>query len=126
MGIICPACSRNSLTITSKIELPPNERSDEVTLQLIECNKCGFQGIAVYEESRRGKINSDTFSHRGYKVSSELLNKLKEIVDQCPDPNNSKCRCKAHRYFINLYRAGKWGWLEEQSKHKPFEITYQV
>jgi hypothetical protein len=125
MGLICPACSLDSLTITSKIELPPNERSDEVTLQLIECKKCGFQGVAVYEESRRGKIDSDTFSHRGYTVSSELLNKIKEMINHCPDQNNARCRCKTHRHFIDLYRAGNWDWLEEHRKNKSFEIRYK-
>ena len=126
MGLICPACSLDSLKITSKIELPPNERSDEVTLQLIECNKCGFQGVAVYKESRRGKIDSATFSHRGYTASSEFLNKVRKMIDQCPDPNNAKCRCKTHRHFNDLYRAGNWEWLEEQSKHKSFEIRYKA
>ncbi len=70
MPFQCPECSTKTLKITHKLELPPDSRSDEITLQIIECSGCGFGGIAVYEESRRGALDDDSFDHTGYRVGA--------------------------------------------------------
>ena len=54
MSFACPECLTKSLKITAKLELPPDSRSDEITVQVVACSRCGFAGVAVYEESRRG------------------------------------------------------------------------
>jgi hypothetical protein len=59
MSFVGPECHANSLAITQSIELPPDGRSDEISLQIVACQACGFAGTAVYEESRRGALDSE-------------------------------------------------------------------
>ena len=55
MPFLCPQCSTPpSLKIKAKIELAPDSGSDEVALQVVECPRCHFSGVAAYQESRRG------------------------------------------------------------------------
>ena len=49
MGFICPKCRGISLEITSTIELPPDSRSDEITVQILKCTKCGFDHHAALD-----------------------------------------------------------------------------
>ena len=61
MAFVCPEChTSESLRITRSLELPPDSRSDEITLQIIRCSSCRFAGVAVYEESRRGRLDDET------------------------------------------------------------------
>jgi len=54
MAFQCPECKRDSsLRIVQRIEVPPDSRSDQITLQVVRCGSSQFEGIAVYEESRR-------------------------------------------------------------------------
>jgi hypothetical protein len=81
------------MKISSKIKLPPDNRSDEIAVQILTCSKCNFQGIAVYEESRRGSFDYDSFSHQGYFVASDLLNDVKDVI-------NARA---AHSYNLNIF-----------------------
>ena len=108
MPFLCPECSRRgSLKIALSIELPPDSRSDEITLQTLECSDCGFEGIAVYEESRRGSLGSESFSHTGYHLSKGELGNLRKAIRSCPDRKNWRCRCPAHRRLSRTDAAGR-------------------
>ena len=112
MAFICPECSTSkSLKIGLKIELPPDSRSDEITLQVVKCTKCGFEGIAVYEESRRGAMGSESFDHSGYRVNVDDLKDLKVMIRQCPEPRNRRCRCPVHRKLRRTDSSGRWNGL---------------
>jgi hypothetical protein len=39
---VCPACNNKTLTIARSVELGPDSRSDEYSLQAISCNECDF------------------------------------------------------------------------------------
>ena len=98
MAFTCPAClMAGSLKITGLIELPPDDRSDEVALQIVSCegNGCEFKGIAKYEESRRGATES--FHHTGYRAEKEQLATLELLISACPDPTNHRCDCDSHQ-----------------------------
>ena len=56
MAFVCPDCAEKSLDIGLSIELPSDGTHDGTSLQLVECERCGFVGIAVYGESRRGPL----------------------------------------------------------------------
>jgi len=73
MPFRCPDClSPNGLEVGAAIQLPPDSRSDEFYLQLVRCRQCGFRGAAVYEESRRGALDADDWSHTGYHLPVEV------------------------------------------------------
>ena len=114
MPFLCPECSASkSLRITSKLELPPDSRSDEITLQVVECSRCSFAGIAVYEESRRGSLDSDSFDHTGYRVKLEDLKALRNAIRACPRPGNPRCKCPTHRSLGGKDESGRWNGLAD-------------
>ena len=124
MPFLCPKCSspHRSLKIRAKIELPPDSRSDEITLQVVECSQCRFAGIAVYEESRRGALGSESFSHIGYRVSAKDLRALRRMIRQCPEPNNRRCGCPVHQKLGSKDVGGRWDGLKEIQCEEEFEL----
>jgi hypothetical protein len=120
---LCPECSTSkSLEIALKIELPPDSRSDEITLQIVECAQCGFAGIAVYEESRRGALGTESLDHTGYCVSAHDLRALKKTIRGCPQPKNWRCDCKAHRVLGRTDAVGRWSALKDINRERAFAL----
>ena len=113
MPFLCPQCKLPQLNITAKIELSPDSRSDEIMLQIIKCYLCGFSGIAVYEESRRGSMDSESFTYYGYRVSPADLRALRELIKNCPDPKNRRCECFAHHTLNVKDISGRWNALAD-------------
>jgi Zn ribbon nucleic-acid-binding protein len=120
---LCPACSRHgTLSIKRRIELPPDSRSDEIALQIVECSDCGFAGIAVYEESRRGPLGTETFHHTGYRLTRNDLRALRKAIRSCPDPTNSRCPCPAHQRLSQTDASGRWNALHDLDTTDSFPI----
>lgn len=108
MSFVCPDCSGKRLRIASSLELPPDSWWDEITLQVVECPECGFQGAAVFEESRRGALDSEASNHRGLRLPEALMRTLLADVAACPEPGNSDCRCPAHQKWGRTDETGRW------------------
>jgi len=113
MVFVCPKCKQKALKISSSLELPSDSRSDEISLQILECNKCDFKSLGVYEESKRGAIDSYSFNHQGYIVNYEVLELFREKINECNQPKNSKCSCSVHKYFNRVNDSARWNFLEE-------------
>lgn len=124
MPFLCPQCSTShrSLEIKARIELPPDSRSDEITLQVIECSRCGFAGIAVYEESRRGSLDSESSTHVGYRLKTKDLRELERMIRQCPEPRNWRCACAVHQILGAREGAGRWSGLKEFELEGAFDL----
>lgn len=123
MPFFCPDCSApGSLGIVRSLELPPDSRSDEITLQVVECSRCGFAGIAVYEESRRGALDSESFDHVGYRVGADDLKALREAVETCPAPDNWRCGCSVHRRLGRKDASGRWTGLDDLRREGTFAM----
>ena len=114
MAFVCPECIiRGSLKITHSMELPSDSRSDEIAVQIVECSHCKFRGAAVYEESRRGALDSESVDHRGYKVKKTDLKSLTDKIKACPDPKNARCQCPSHRSLSQTDSWGRWQGLAD-------------
>ena len=113
MPFICPECKRKSLSITDRLELPPDSRSDEITLQIVACASCSFKGIAVYEESRRGALDDESVDHRSYAVSPGDLTRLRRLIRACRNRGNPRCKCETHRQLGKRSKGGRWAGLDE-------------
>jgi len=125
MGFICPSChTSGSLQITKRLELPPDSRSDEITLQIVRCRRCEFAGIAIYEESRRGVMGDEAVDHRGYYVSTSDLQRLKKLLRECPEPGNSRCTCATHRQMGVKDKSGRWAGLAGIELDHRFQMRY--
>ncbi len=108
-GFLCPACgARGSLRIMRSLELPPDGLFDEIALQLLECLTCRFLGVAVYAESRRGALDSESWDHTGYTISREAWRELDDLLARCPAPDRDDCACSAHRRLSQFDAAGYW------------------
>lgn len=110
MSFFCPQCqsSHNTLEIQCSIELPSDIRSDEIALQIVACSRCSFTGIAIYEESRRGAMDSESFTHTGYRVDEKIVQELTNTLEQCPRPSNPQCNCTAHQKLGKKDSTGRW------------------
>lgn len=123
MPFHCPYCrTLGSLQIDLTIELPPDARSDEITLQVIDCSQCGFRGLAVYSESRRGASQIDTFEHSGFSVREADLQMIQDTIRSCPDPYNARCQCPAHRSLGQANGRGVWQGLKDVERLGSFTM----
>ena len=108
---LCPKCQAASLAIGDCIDLEPDSRSDDITLQLVGCGQCGLDAIAVYEESRRGSLDSEASSHTGYFVDRTTLTSVKKAIKTCPAPRDSGCQCEGHIILGARDTRGAWDGL---------------
>ena len=124
MSFLCPNCSDPDRTLATidLIELPSDARSDEITLQVIKCASCGFAGIAVYEESRRGALGQESFLHTGYGVNQGDLTRIRNQIKACPDFRNPRCDCLAHQILGKKDARGNWIGIRGITKDHPFKM----
>jgi len=108
MDFICPECRQNRLKITNSIVLPADSRSDEITLQTVICSHCGLRAIAVYEESRRGRLEMESWDHTGYRVSRDDYDLVTAELSHCPTPSRSACQCQVHQRLGKKDASGRW------------------
>ena len=112
MPFQCPDCTTSgSLRITARLELPSDSRSDEIALQIVECTRCGFAGLAVYEESRRGALDEELVDHTGHHVSTATVKALRQAIRACPSPTNPHCACPTHKQYGRRDAGGRWDGL---------------
>jgi hypothetical protein len=109
MAFRCPEChDPSSLEIITSIDLPADSRSDEIILQVLACSSCGFKGLGVYEESRRGALDSEAWEHTGFRVPAGVLDDLLKAIASCPGPSNAGCGCAAHLQLGRQDASGRW------------------
>jgi hypothetical protein len=112
MPFTCPRChAPGGLRITHRLELPPDARSDEITLQVIRC-------------SRRGALDSESFSHTGYEAQDKAqVSALKAAIRRCPARGDPKCGCAAHQTYGQHGTYGRWTGLELFDLGPPFPLV---
>jgi hypothetical protein len=124
MAFRCPRCQgAQRLAIVRRLELPPDVRSDEITLQVVRCQACGFAGIAVYEESRRGAFGEEHWNHTGYHAPAADVRTVEKDLARCPRPGDADCRCAAHRRYARCDANGRWKGLEGIDLGAPFGMV---
>lgn len=109
MSFFCPLClGRGTLKIVLSLSLPPDSRSDGILFQVLSCERCGFGGAAVYEESRRGRLDSESWEHTGYWIDEDTFRWVVGALRDCPEPHNPSCSCQAHRSLGRRGPDGRW------------------
>jgi hypothetical protein len=104
---LCPQCGAFGLKVVKAMDLPPDSRSDDVMLQIIECNSCSFKGLALYEESRRGGMDDESFDHTGFWVSDEAVSEVEDIFSLCSSLGDKRCNCIGHKRAVAATSTGK-------------------
>lgn len=61
----------------------------------------------MYEEARRGALNTESWEHTGYRMGGDELAVLAESIRCCPDPKNPHCRCPVH-IILGRRSFGRW------------------
>ena len=97
MALVCPYCGQNALDFTHTIELYPDLAYDEVQFQILVCRQCGMRILGAYQESRRGRLDSEVVHHDGFEISFLDLNKVVNMIEECPKPNDHTCNCGTHQ-----------------------------
>jgi hypothetical protein len=100
MAFRCPACNSAALSIAHRIELPADDRDDEIALQVVRCAPCGFTALADYRESRRGA--SDRVGHFGHACTPEAAARVTALIAECPAPSSRSCTCTTHRTIAGI------------------------
>jgi len=109
MSFQCSKCGhRKSLRIISSIELAPDVRSDEISLQVVGCQECDYEGLAVYEESSRGALGSESVDHYGYDADQKVILSIQPIIKRCPKPRDARCNCRSHQKLNRRDQSGRW------------------
>lgn len=122
-NFVCPMCKNNKLIIEKSIELGPDARNDENSLQAIKCGNCGFHGVAYYQESRRGA--GESWEHTGYPMQNKHFQQLLDQLNKCQSPSNSACRCKTHQDFRVKNKNETLNPLEKLSfENHPFPLNF--
>lgn len=104
----CPECQQGGLTISLSITLPPDSRSDDIILQIVHCRHCRFRALAIYEESRRGGFDSESWEHHGYRIGQVELAELNRLIKSCRTKRDRHCDCPAHRALSQKNEYGRW------------------
>ncbi len=126
MALLCPDCAgRGALLIEAFMEIPPDSRSDEITIQLVKCGSCEFIGAAVYEESRRGRLDDESVDHYGFRLERADWERLAKMLKACPRPRDTKCKCRSHTKLNPRSEYGRWQGLNEFNPGKRFTVIYQ-
>ena len=81
MSLLCACCDCYTLKIKYAVEIYPDQNYDECSVQVVKCSNCQFEGIAIYEESRRGSLDSESFSHLAYKVPASKIELFYFLID---------------------------------------------
>lgn len=100
MALVCPACGREDYEIVSSLAVPPNESSDEEHLQVACCLACGTPFGAVYEESRRGALDSECWNHFAIASDAQEARELENLIAACPNQSNPRCPCAVHHLLL--------------------------
>lgn len=121
MSFRCPQClTLDGLEIKASIELPPDRRSQEISLQVLGCKACKFTGLAVYEEARGSFVGAESFTHIGYWVSPDAVESVICAIRMCPQPSNRGCDCPAHTALGQKDLDGLWRGLREMDRGHTF------
>lgn len=119
----CGVCkTTNAIKIVQTLVLPPDSRSDDIILQVVKCTQCGFKGLAVYEESRRGALDSESWSHTAYRVAGQDLKTVAAAIRACPSPRDPRCHCDTHHQLGSRDRSGRWNGLKKITIEDSFQI----
>jgi hypothetical protein len=109
MFFVCPKClGKGTLEIIQSIHLPPDSRSDDVVVQVLACTQCKYRGGAIYEESRRGGLETESWEHLGYVVNKVQLDALAALIAGCDEPQNPACPCQVHVLLGAVDNNGRW------------------
>ncbi len=79
-GLVCPRCDQLALEITHQMKID-DDAWDEAALQAARCTSCGFTAAATYEESRRGRANSEVVHHTGIAMDETTYDDLASALD---------------------------------------------
>lgn len=101
MPLQCPACPRPGLEVGSDIELPADEESDEIALEILRCGDCGLIALGLAEESHRGS-SDDCWRHGGWTSDGAEVARVEGLIADCPQPSQRLCGCESHQALIGF------------------------
>lgn len=109
---VCNGCQADALTIGKTLEVMPEDDSDEQSVQVVTCGSCAAEFVAVYEESRRGSLDSESWHHDAWSVPVDKVREVAAAIDACPSPRSRQCKCATHLAYneggFRKHLSGTW------------------
>jgi hypothetical protein len=97
MPFFCKMCNKPALGIDRTVRFPPDDHSDDVSIQVLRCSACNRRALATYQASRRG--SEERWHHECYPVPEDIIVKFENEFAACPSPESKRCTCPAHTNF---------------------------
>ncbi|HPO14211.1 MAG TPA: hypothetical protein PLI09_12270 [Candidatus Hydrogenedentes bacterium] len=95
----CTQCGNKLAGESSVASISGSISGDECTESYYFCAQCGLYTVVIFWDCFLGEETSST---RGPISKEEGLRKI-ELIRQCEESWNKKCRCKTHcEYFDNM------------------------
>lgn len=92
----CTKCGSELPPASALASISGSILGDECTESFFLCGQCGFYTVVIHWDCFSGLESSST---RGPLSPGEGAAKI-ELIRQCAEPWNKKCRCRAHcSYF---------------------------
>ena len=107
MSFLCPECGGKTLVIEESLDLGADDTYDERALQVVSCGSCGFTGAALYEESRRGSLGSESVNHTGYSVPEDILAMVENDIRSGAMSSGLQEKLRKCTSFQIVYVSGK-------------------
>lgn len=99
MAFACEACKATTLAIVLAVEVEPDDDSDEASAQILRCDTCGAGALGIYEESRRGRLDRESWRHWGWFVGDDVIASAEAKLRATPRPTAEE--------FCALARGGQ-------------------
>jgi hypothetical protein len=97
MALACPFCASHDHDFVAALDLPPEGFSDEIQLQVVLCRQCRSRYGSRYEESRSGRLDSESWHHFVVARDADEVQALERLIAACPSPHETRCPCEVHR-----------------------------
>lgn len=91
----CGACKAEAMEIKIAVDVEPDSDSDEARAQVLRCSACGRGALGIYEESRRGRLDSESWRHWGWIVDDDVITTATERLQAEPRPTAEQWRAIA-------------------------------
>ncbi|PIR04416.1 MAG: hypothetical protein COV59_01045 [Candidatus Magasanikbacteria bacterium CG11_big_fil_rev_8_21_14_0_20_39_34] len=75
-----PITKKNSLEVEASIDLDVDADFDEVSLQVLKDSSTPQKFLAIYQESHRGTLGTETVYHRGRDFNIDQILKILDAI----------------------------------------------
>lgn len=77
--------SDTPVIITRSVDLPSDNTFDDISIQTLESDDKETKAVGIYQESRRGALDSEIVHHEAHMVATGVFDIVVAALDACGD-----------------------------------------